>query len=76
MANPQDMFAAMNAFKKFQGNHPKAVAFFQHEILGGVPEGTVIEFSVTKPGTEKVTSNLKVTQDDIDMFNDIRNMKR
>jgi hypothetical protein len=76
MPNAGDMFAIMNAFRKFQGDHPKAVAFFKNEILNGVPEGTVIEFSVTKPGMEKVTSNLKVTQNDINMFNDLKNMKK
>ncbi|MDY6324471.1 MAG: hypothetical protein SPL99_05345 [Catonella sp.] len=75
MKNPADMIAIANAMKKFQADHPKAVAFFQNEILSGVPEGTIIEFSVEKPGGAKVTSNLKVNADDLAAFEKLKNMK-
>ena len=43
--------------------------------MSGLPEGTIVEVSVTKPGEETKTSNIKVTRDDIDMFDEVRKNK-
>lgn len=40
----------------------------------GIPEGTIIEVTVTKPGGEPVSTNLKVMQSDLDMINELRNL--
>ena len=43
--------------------------------MSGMSEGTIIEISVTRPGEETVTTNMKVLQSDIDMFNSLKDMK-
>ena len=73
--NPNSIFKIMQLRNKFQNNHPKAVAFLQNVLLSGVPEGTVIEMSVTKPGEEKVMANMRVTADDLEMMNELKNLK-
>ena len=40
--------------------------------MPGLPEGTIVEVSITKPGEETKTSNIRVTKDDIDMFDEVR----
>ena len=60
---------------KLEGNHPKAAEFIKRVIMPGLPEGTIVEVSVTKPGEETKTSNIKVTRDDIDMFDEVRKNK-
>ncbi|MBR1479136.1 MAG: hypothetical protein IJ608_14425 [Lachnospiraceae bacterium] len=62
MINPMDV---MNAQNTLANNHPKAAAFFKRVVSAGVTEGTVIEMTVTKPGEEPITTNIKVTESDI-----------
>ena len=57
---------------KLEANHPKAAGFVKKVIMSGLPEGTIVEVSVTKPGEETKTSNIRVTKDDIDMFDEVR----
>lgn len=60
---------------KLEANHPKAAEFVKRVIIPGLPEGTIVEVSITKPGEETKTSNIKVTRDDIDMFDEVRKNK-
>ena len=73
--NPADMMKAMGAFRNFQQAHPKAVSFFQVVFGNGIPEGTVMELTVTKPGENPMTTNIKVTQQDLDLFESLKNMR-
>ena len=57
---------------KLEVNHPKAAEFVKRVIMPGLPEGTIVEVSVTKPGEDTKTSNIRVTKDDIDMFDEVR----
>lgn len=71
--NPQDMMKFMGALNTFRSNHPKFISFVQAVTRGGVPEDTVIEVTVTKPGAEPITSNIKVCQSDIELFESLKN---
>ena len=73
--NPADMMKAMGAFRSFQNAHPKAVSFFQVVFGSGIPEGTVMELTVTKPGEAPMTTNIKVTQQDLELFETLKNMR-
>lgn len=55
---------------KLEKNHPKAAEFVKKVLMTGLPEGTIIEMTVTKPGESPKTANLKITQDDLDMLNE------
>ncbi len=72
--NPAAMMKIMGAMNTFKGNHPKFMAFLSYVFSSGFPEGTVIEISVTKPGQEPVTSNMKVTQSDLDLFDSLKDV--
>ena len=72
--NPAAMMKVMNAMNTFKGNHPKFMAFLGYVFQGGFPEGTVIEITVTKPGQEAVTSNMKVTQSDLELFDSLKDV--
>ena len=45
-------------------------------LNGGIQEGTVIEITVTKPGEQPVTSNMKVMQSDIDIVNELKTLSK
>ena len=74
MNNPMAMMKIMGAMNKFRDNHPKFMSFLGYVFQGGMPEGTVIEITVTKPGQESVTSNMKLTQSDLDLFESMKEM--
>ena len=76
MINPGDMMKAAGLFRKFQADHPKVVAFFQHYIGSGIPADSVIEITVTRPGEQPVTTNFRVLQDDIDMVEALKKLKK
>lgn len=60
---------------QFQGTHPKFVAFLKDVFSSGIPEGSIVEISVTKPGMEKVTTNIRVQQSDLELFNSMKDLK-
>ncbi len=46
-----------------------------YEPVSGIPEGSVVEISVTKPGMEKVTTNIRVQQSDLELINILKDLK-
>lgn len=74
MMNPASIMKIMNAKNKFTENHPKFSAFLSAVFSRGIAEGTVIEITVTRPGEEPVTTNMKVRQSDLDLFNELKDL--
>ena len=76
MMNPSDMMKIMSAKNKFDANHPKFSAFFRAVFSRPIEEGTIIEMTVTRPGEEPITTNLKVLQSDLDLLRELQNIGR
>ena len=76
MMNPASMMKIMNAKNKFTANHPKFVAFLNKIFSTGVTEGTVIEITVTRPGEEPITSNMKILQSDLELMKELQEIAR
>ena len=74
MINPASIMKIMNAKNKFAENHPKFVAFLNAVFSAGIVEGTVIEITVTRPGEDPITTNMKVKQSDLDLINELRDI--
>ncbi len=74
MINPAIAMKLMNAKNKFTSNHPKFAAFFSAMFMTGMPEGSIIEITVTKPGQEPVTSNMKVLQEDLELLETLKEL--
>ena len=72
--NPAAMMKVMGAMNTFKANHPKFMSFLSYVFAGGFPEGTVIEITVTKPNQDPVTSNMRVTQSDLDLFESLKDV--
>ena len=73
--NPSAMIKLMRMRQKFKNKHTKVESLQQKVLFSGLPEGTVIEMTVTKPGTDPVTCNMKVTPDDLEMMNELKNLQ-
>lgn len=76
MMNPASMMKLMNAKNKFSANHPKFVAFLNAVFSRPVEEGTIIEITVTRPGEEPLTTNLKVMQSDLELLNELQDIAK
>ncbi len=74
MINPMAMMKMMQAKNKFTENHPKFVQFLSAAFSGGIEEDTIIEISVEKPGQNKITSNIKVKQSDLELLAELKNL--
>ena len=73
MVNPTLLLKLKDAYTKFSANHPKFISFFKQVIIkGNLPEGTIVEMTVTKPGEEPVTTNMKVTASDVEIFKSLK----
>lgn len=72
--NPQGAIKLLGAINSFRSTHPKFAAFIAHFLKTGMPEGTVIEITVTRPGEEAVTTNMQVCQSDIELFASLKEM--
>jgi len=72
--NPAILMKLMSAKNTFTKNHPKFVAFLSTVFKNGVEEGTVIEISVQKPGQDKITSNIKIQQSDLDLLQGLKEL--
>ena len=74
MVNPMSMMKMMQAKNKFTENHPKFVQFLGAAFSGGIEEDTIIEISVQKPGQNRITSNIKVKQSDLELLAELKNL--
>ncbi len=75
MMNPQAMMQLVGAISAFKTNHPKFALFFEMLIKNGVPEDSVIEVTVTRPGESPVTANMKVLASDLELIQTLKNLK-
>ena len=61
---------------KFVENHPKFPLFLNAVYDKGLIEGAVVEISITRPDGEKLVSNIKLHQSDIEMLHELQNIGR
>lgn len=74
--NPASIMRIMSAKNTFTENHPKFVAFLNAVFAKGVEEGTIIEIKVMNPGQDTMTANIKVQQSDLELLQELRELKR
>ena len=66
--NPADLFKVRSAAEKFNSNHPKLVPFFRAIQGKATTPGTVIEMAVIDPSGERVETNLRVQESDLELI--------
>ena len=72
--NPMALLALKSSFEKFERNHPKFIQFAQHMMQQGIHEGTVLECKVITPEGKEIQANLKITQDDLELLNKLKEL--
>ena len=74
LQNPAALFQMMNLWSRFQKNHPKFPKFLSAVTQNGIREGSIIEVSVTTAAGECFDSNLKITSDDMEIIEQLKNI--
>lgn len=64
-----------SAWDTFSRNHPKFMPFMQAVGREAIGDGTIIEIKVTSLEGKEFNTNMKLTQSDLDLFAQIRNMQ-
>lgn len=74
--NPMDILQLKSALDTLKENHPKFLQFLQVVSAKGIKEGTIIEITVQTPEGENYHSNLRITDSDLELIQNIKNMKK
>lgn len=68
------LLALKASFDKFKNNHPRFVQFAMAIKQMGIKEGTVFECKVITPDGRELQTNFKVTQDDLEMIEQLKEL--
>lgn len=71
MINPAKLLKLKSAIDVFTQNHPKFPKFLSAVRQNGIQEGTIIDITVTTPDGKTLSSNIKLKDSDIGMFEDL-----
>lgn len=66
--NPADLFRVKSAAETFNRNHPKLLPFFGAVKDKAMVPGTVIEMAVVDQSGERIETNLRVQESDIELI--------
>ena len=73
--NPMDMMKFAGMCKEFTGRHPKFPLFLNALSQNGITEGTILEIQVKQPNGTELSSNLRITKEDMELFQKLREMR-
>lgn len=71
MINPTKLLKFKSAWDAFSNNHPKFSKFLSAVQQNGIEEGTVIEINLTTESGNTLSTNLKITQSDKELFKEL-----
>ena len=75
MMNPTMLFKMKGMWDRFTQNHPKFPLFLRAAQQKGIQEGTILAVSITTPSGEKLETNLRVTADDMQLFEELKKLQ-
>jgi len=74
MINPAKLFKLKKAWDTFSQNHPKFPKFLKEVSKSAIEEGTLIEINVTTPEGKNISSNIRITKSDQDLFKEMSDL--
>ena len=71
--NPTKLFKLKSSWDNFTRNHPKFPLFIK-AVAGGnvIQPDTIIEINITPAEGKNYTTNLKITPEDLNLINDLK----
>lgn len=76
MPNPMEIMKIIGMWNTFKANHPKFPKFMTAAAQPGViTEDTIIEMKITTPDGKTLETNLKITASDLELVQQLKNIK-
>lgn len=76
MTNPMELMKLLSMWNTFKSNHPKFPKFMAAASSPGViTEGTILEMKNTTPDGKNLETNLKITASDLELVQQLKNIK-
>lgn len=72
--NPMILLQFQGAWERFKNHHPKFPLFMKAVHENALKEGSIMEITVTTPEGRSFQSNLKLSADDLDLFEQMKQM--
>lgn len=72
--NPMQLLKMKSAWDRFRAAHPKFPMFLTSVMQDGIREGTILDFTVTEPDGKTYRSNLRIRQEDLELFQELKEM--
>jgi hypothetical protein len=76
MINPAKLFKMKSMWERFVENHPKFPQFMNAVQSNGINEGSVIEITVTTPDGKSISTNVRVTASDKELFTELAELTK
>ena len=70
--NPMQLLKIKGMWDQFTQRHPKFPAFLKAMSQGAITEGSVLEISVVTADGIKISSNLKITAEDMALIQELK----
>ncbi len=64
--NPMLFMQLKTSWNRFVQNHPKFPQFLKAAYSHGLAEGSIVEFKITTPEGKTISSNIKLSREDMD----------
>ena len=74
MKNPAALFKIKGMWDTLVQNHPKFPMFLNAVKNSGISEGSILEVQITQPDGEVMKTNIKVTQSDLELFEQLKTL--
>ena len=74
--NPMAFLTLKSDFEKFGQNHPKFIQFIKAMSQSGMSEGTILECKVISPEGKEISTNIRITQDDLELIEKLKEMMK
>lgn len=76
MFNPAKLLKIKSAWDRFSRNHPKFEPFIKAVQRNSIEEGTIIEINITSQTGQTISTNLKLTREDMDLFKELSELSK
>ena len=73
--NPMAIMQLQQKITTLKGDHPRVFPFFAALKENSIRPGTIVDMKVTTPEGKEMQCNIKVTENDIDLFNALMELR-
>ena len=74
--NPLALIKLKEKLEVFEKQHPKMIAFINQVGKNAITEGSILEMKVTRPDGKSYVTNMKVTAEDMQLFEMFGELKK